>query len=172
MKLSGIDFPKGLLDALSNDNLIVFAGAGVSMGEPANLLGFRDLAKEIGKGTGKEIGDKPEDQFLGELSRDGVDIYKCASKVLNRTGLEPTELHSNLLRLFSIPKSVRIVTTNFDLLFERAAEKEFDSSPEVFRAPALPLGNKFSGIIHVHGSVCSPEDMVLADEDFGARLPC
>lgn len=167
MKLSGIDFPKGLLDALSNDNLIVFAGAGVSMGEPANLLGFRDLAKKIAKGTGKEIGDKPEDQFLGELSRDGVDIYKCASKVLDRTGLEPTELHSNLLRLFSIPKSVRIVTTNFDLLFERAAEKEFDSSPEVFRAPALPLGNKFSGIIHVHGSVCSPEDMVLADEDFG-----
>lgn len=167
MKLSGIDFPKGLLDALNNDNLVVFAGAGVSMGEPANLPGFRDLAEEIAKGTGKEIGDKPEDQFLGELSHGRVDIYKRASEALDRPDSEPTELHFNLLRLFSIPESVRIVTTNFDLLFERAAEKEFDSSPEVFRAPALPLGNKFSGIIHVHGSVCSPEDMVLADEDFG-----
>lgn len=168
MKLSGIDFPKGLLDALSNDSLVVFAGAGVSMGEPANLPNFRNLAKEIAKGTGKELGkNKPEDQFLGELSHGEVDIYKRASEALDRPGLEPTELHFNLLRLFSIPESVRIVTTNFDLLFERAAEKVFDSSPEVFRAPALPLGNKFRGIIHVHGSVCSPEDMVLADEDFG-----
>ena len=167
MKLSGIDFPKGLLNALSNDSLVVFAGAGVSMGEPANLPNFRNLAEEIAKGTGKELENKPEDQFLGELSHGGVDIYKRASEVLDRPGLEPTELHFNLLQLFSIPESVRVVTTNFDLLFERAAEKVFDSSPEVFRAPALPLGNKFSGIIHVHGSVCRPEDMVLADEDFG-----
>ncbi len=167
MKLSGIDFPKGLLDALSNDSLVVFAGAGVSMGEPANLPNFRDLAKEIAKGTGKELGNKPEDQFLGELSLGGVDIYKCAVEVLDRTGLEPTELHFNLLRLFSTRESVRVVTTNFDLLFERAAKKVFGSSPEIFRAPALPLGNRFNGIIHVHGSVCSPEEMVLADEDFG-----
>ena len=168
MKLSGIDFPKGLLDALSNDSLVVFAGAGVSMGKPANLPNFKNLAEEIAKGTGKEPDkDKPADQFLGELKRSGVDIYKRALEVLNRPGLEPTELHFNLLRLFSIPESVRVVTTNFDLLFERAAETVFDTSPEVFRAPALPLGNKFSGIIHVHGSVCSPEDMVLADEGFG-----
>ena len=167
MKLSGIDFPKGLLDALSNDSLVVFAGAGVSMGEPANLPNFRNLAEKIAKGTGKELENKPEDQFLGELSHGGVHIYERASEVLDRDGLEPTELHFNLLRLFSTPESVRVVTTNFDLLFERAAEKVFDSSPEVFRAPALPLGNKFSGIIHVHGSVCRPEDMVLADEDFG-----
>lgn len=159
---------KELRDAFSDGSLVVFAGAGVSMGEPANLLNFRNLAEKIAKGTGKTLGEnKPEDQFLGELKHSGVDIYNCASKVLNRPGLEPTELHFNLLRLFSTPESVRVVTTNFDLLFERAAEKVFDSSPEVFRAPALPLGNKFSGIIHVHGSVHTPEDMVLTDEDFG-----
>ncbi len=168
MKLSDIDFPKELLDALSDGSLVIFAGAGVSMGEPANLPNFRDLAEEIAKGTGKTLsGKNPEDRFLGELKQSGVDIYNRASEVLNRPGLEPTELHFNLLRLFSTPESVRVVTTNFDLLFEHAAEKAFDSGPEVFRAPALPLGNKFSGIIHVHGSVRAPEDMVLTDEDFG-----
>lgn len=168
MKLSGIDFPKTLLDALSNDSLVIFAGAGVSMGDPANLPDFRRLTEAIAERTGKILSkNKPEDQFLGELKQSGVDIYKCASEVLNRPGLEPTELHCNLLRLFLTPESVRIVTTNFDLLFEQAAGKVFGSSPEVFRAPALPLGNKFSGIVHVHGSVHTPGDMVLTDEDFG-----
>ena len=168
MKLSGIDFPKTLLDALSNDSLVVFAGAGVSMGDPANLPDFRGLTEAIAERTGKiPSKNKPEDQFLGELKHSGVDIYRRASEVLNRPGLEPTELHYNLLGLFSTPESVRIVTTNFDLLFEQATGKVFDSSPEVFRAPALPLGNKFSGIVHVHGSVCSPENMILTDEDFG-----
>ena len=168
MKLSGIDFPKKLLNALSDGSLVIFAGAGVSMGEPANLPNFRNLAKKIASGTGKKLSEgKPEDRFLGELKQSGVDIYKCASEVLNRPGLKPTELHCNLLRLFLTPESVRIVTTNFDLLFEHAAEKVFDSGPEVFRAPALPLGGKFSGIVHVHGSVYSPEDMILTDEDFG-----
>ena len=46
-------------------------------------------------------------------------------------------------------------------------EKLFGSSPEVFRAPALPLGNEFRGIVHVHGSVVCPERMVLTDADFG-----
>ena len=124
MKLSGIDFPKTLLDALSNDSLVVFAGAGVSMGEPANLPDFRRLTEAIAEGTGKRLSkNKPEDQFLGELKHSGVDIYNLASEMFNRPGLEPTELNFNLLRLFSTPESVRVVTTNFDLLFELAAEK-------------------------------------------------
>ena len=31
MKIAGIDFPKRLVDALRDDTLVVFAGAGVSM---------------------------------------------------------------------------------------------------------------------------------------------
>ena len=37
----------------------------------------------------------------------------------------------------------------------------------MFRAPALPLGRDFNGIVHVHGSIDSPKDMVLTDADFG-----
>ena len=47
----------------------------------------------------------------------------------------------------------------------------FDNSPEVFRAPALPLGREFDGIIHVHGSVRRPnEDGTYGHRDCWSRL--
>ena len=52
-------------------------------------------------------------------------------------------------------------------LFEQASKDVLDSIPEVFRAPALPLGNDFNGIVHVHGAVSHPGGMVLTDKDFG-----
>ena len=168
IKLGDIYFPRPLLDALSNDRLVVFAGAGVSMGEPANLPNFTRLTEAIARGTGEEPeDDETEDQFLGRLERDDVEVHERAAKELRRNDPEPTDLHSDLLRLFLRPELVRIVTTNFDLLFERAAEEAFDLNPEVFRAPALPLGNKFRGIVHVHGSVAHPEGMILTDKNFG-----
>ena len=88
-------------------------------------------------------------------------------KVLSPEGLKPTPLHGNLLRLYRKEEPVRLVTTNFDRLFEQAAEKLFVNAPEVFHAPALPLGRKFNGIIHVHGSIWQPDEMVLTDKDFG-----
>lgn len=138
------------------------------MGEPAKLPGFGRLTEVIAQGTGKKREDnETEDQFLGRLKRGGLNVHECAAAELRKDDLEPTELHCNLLRLFSKPESVKIVTTNFDLLFEQAAEKVLDLNPEIFRAPALPLGNNFRGIVHVHGSVARPEEMILTDEDFG-----
>ena len=37
MKEGLLDFPSALIAAIGNDKLVVFAGAGVSMGEPAGL---------------------------------------------------------------------------------------------------------------------------------------
>ena len=41
MRIGGVDFPEPLLNALRDGRLVVFAGAGVSMGPPACLPGFR-----------------------------------------------------------------------------------------------------------------------------------
>ena len=177
MKIAGIDFPIDLLNALRDDKLVVFAGAGVSMGQPAYLPSFKHLAKMIAKGTGKVLhcGD-PIDHFLGELQYEGVKVHERAAEALFRDDLEPTELHRNLLRLYSNTEQARIVTTNFDLLFEQAVEELFDSQLEVFRAPALPLGNQFKGIVHVHGAINPPDEhgvisppdrLVITDSDFG-----
>ena len=77
-------------------------------------------------------------------------------------------MHKNLLRLYPEDK-VRIVTTNFDLLFERAVRQVFgeDTKIEKFDAPALPSGKRFNGIVHVHGSINHFKEMVLTDGDFG-----
>lgn len=168
MKIAGIDFPMDLLNALRNDKLVVFAGAGVSMGQPAYLPSFKHLANMIAKGTGKTLHCRdPIDHFLGRLQDEGVKVHKRAAEALVRENLKTTELHRNLLRLYSNTEQVRVVTTNFDFLFEQAAEDLFDSVPEVFRAPALPLGRQFKGIVHVHGTVNQHDDMVITDSDFG-----
>ena len=172
MKIAGIDFPRPILNALRDSRLVIFAGAGVSMGDPANLPSFKDLAIAIAQGTGKTLQKQErEDKFLGELQSDGVDVHGLAAERLQRNCCgevpRPTGLHRDLLTLYTKAESLLIVTTNFDLLFENAASDVFDSKPEVFTAPALPLGREFSGIVHIHGALGRPQDMVLTDADFG-----
>ena len=168
MKIAGIDFPVPLLNALRDGELVVFAGAGVSMGEPACLPSFKKLADMIAVGTGQVLQDgDPIDHFLGRLQHEGVKVHERAAEKLSSEDLKATELHRNLLQFYPDTEQVRIVTTNFDLLFEQAAEDLFDSAPEVFRAPALPLGRQFKGIVHVHGTVNRHNEMVITDSDFG-----
>ena len=168
MKICGIEFPKPLLAALRNGKMVVFAGAGVSIGEPASLPGFNDLTTAIATDTGATpLDGEQDDRFLGRLKHKGVDVHKRAADHLSTSDSEPAALHFDLLKLYSTPQAVRIVTTNFDTLFEQASEEVFDSQPEIFKAPALPLGSEFNGIVHVHGSTERPNDMVLTDSDFG-----
>ena len=170
MNIKGVDFPEALLNALRDEKLVVFAGAGVSMGAPANLPSFPGLAKQVAEGTGESVPESNIDRFLGRLkNNNGTEVHQIAAGCLQPDNLEPNALHRNLLRLFKETSSVRVVTTNFDGLFEAAAEAKalFKAKPKVFEAPALPLGSRFQGIVHLHGSVNEPEEMVLTDRDFG-----
>ena len=171
MRISGVDFPIDLLKALRDGELVVFAGAGVSRGSPACLPTFRGLANEIARGTG-EIRDQheQEDRFLGWLHHRGIDVHEITARVLSGRGGEspaPNDLHSDILRLYLKPESVRIVTTNFDLLFEQAANVVYEATPVKYSTPALPPARDFTGIVHVHGDITRPDNMVLTDADFG-----
>lgn len=165
-KLGNIDFDDRILDALRDDRLVVFAGAGVSMGPPSNLPSFWKLTCDIGQGTGLAPSG-PLDRFLGQLHHRNVAVHERAAQLLSPAGSAPTALHHDLLRLFRTVDHVRLVTTNFDLHFETAANALFGAIPDVYRAPALPLGYNFSGIVHVHGALPRARDLVLTDADFG-----
>ncbi len=168
LKIAGVDFPEPILDALRDGGLVVIAGAGVSVGPPAGLPDFRLLVEKVAEGTGQSIGDaETEDRFLGRLEDCGTNVHQRVADILQRTNPKPTTLHLNLLRVFSELGTVRAVTTNFDELFEHAALGQFESRPKVFQAPALPLGNRFHGIVHLHGSVNELDEMVLTHRDFG-----
>ena len=138
MKIADIEFPTPLLNALRDGKLVIFAGAGVSRGEPACLPDFKSLANTIAKGTGKSLKNRDPDVFLGELQDDGVKVHDRAAELLSQEGLKATELHHNLLQLYSGAERVRVVTTNFDLLFEQAAEKYSIIRPRCFEHLRCP----------------------------------
>lgn len=165
-KFGSIEFDDQILDALRDDSLVVFAGAGVSMGPPSNLPSFWKLACDIAQGSGKSP-SMPLDRFLGELHLANVKVHERAAHFLSLPESAPNALHRDLLRLFRTVDRVRLVTTNFDTHFETAANELFDNVPDVFKAPALPLGNDFSGIVHVHGALPIAKHLVLTDADFG-----
>lgn len=165
-KLGTIQFDNGILDAARNGTLVVFAGAGVSMGPPSNLPSFEELAAYIADGTGSPV-QKPFDRFLGNLALDHVPVHKKAAERLSVPESRPKPLHHDLLKIFGSVDRVKIVTTNFDTHFESASIEVFGQLPVLYQAPALPRGSDFDGIVHVHGALSRPADLVLTDADFG-----
>lgn len=147
MKIAGVDFPEPLLNALRDGRLVVFAGAGVSMGPPAGLPDFKGLARRVAQVTPLTVNAfEREDAFLGRLNDHGTDVHRRAAQILQDEDPKPTAMHRNLLRFYTDSENVRIVLTNFDLLFEEAAYDIFDSTPAVFEAPTLPQGRSFRTI--------------------------
>ncbi|MCX6639147.1 MAG: SIR2 family protein [bacterium] len=165
MRIGQIDFPRELIDAQAEKNLVIFAGAGVSMPHPSNYPNFRDLANKIaeGKSTKRKMGE-PFDQFLGRLNDEGVKVHEITRDLLSDPNSNPNRLHSSILKLFPDTVNTRIVTTNFDTHFS----KVIDNKTKIYSAPALPLGNNFRGLVHLHGSVVDDIDhLILTDHDFG-----
>jgi hypothetical protein len=165
-RLGNLDFDYQILEAIKDGRFVVFAGAGVSMGPPSNLESFWTLAQKVADGTGLAPED-PLDRFLGGLHHRRVKVHERALAVLSPPGSAPTGLHRDLVRLFGAVDRIKVVTTNFDLHFETAAKEVFGAVPEVYRAPALPLGHNFQGIVHVHGAQPHASSIVLTDADFG-----
>ena len=70
MYLNNIDFPNQILDAVQDNKLVVFAGAGASVDKPTSLPNFANLAKEIAEDTGKTLrkngtGHRPPYAYCG-----------------------------------------------------------------------------------------------------------
>src|SRR5690606_38669187 len=131
---------------------------------------FEGLTDQIGAKIGKvrDTARKDYDALLGEWQDShGARVHDAAHAIVSNPQSRPNEAHRLLLRLFKKPEHVRIVTTNYDRHFTTAAIEGGLALP-VYRAPALPLGDDFHGIVFLHGSVeDKPENLVLTDADFG-----
>jgi hypothetical protein len=167
MHIKGIDYPEPLLRARDSGELVVFAGAGVSLPAPSNLPLFRQLAMDIGKGTGLAIqNNEPEDRFLGRLEKTGVHVHQAARSFLVGPHTKPNSLHNALVSLFPDGK-LRLVTTNFDTHFTTVANS-LPGPPPIYYGPTLPLGDDFTGIVYLHGSAHGESTpFILTDRDFG-----
>ena len=167
MYLNDIDFPNKIIDSIQDRNLVVFAGAGASVDPPTSLPNFEKLAGKIAEGTGYTLKKKDScEVFLGMLKSKGIPVNEQAANILSGTCVEHNKLHEAIIGLFPDAEDIKIITTNYDQMFEHVLDSRAIKY-KIYNAPALPLGNDVQGIIHIHGNVNNPDYMVVTDEDFG-----
>lgn len=162
-----------VIDSLGNsgnNGLVVFVGAGVSADPPSSLPTFDKLADQVSKAVFLGDYDTSEDpgEYFERLERQGLEVRNQVVSILGKPDSKPNSLHKAIACLFKDFESIRIVTTNYDQHLTTAIADRFGTTPNVYFAPALPLGRDFSGIVYLHGSLSNrKQDMVLTSRDFG-----
>lgn len=183
----GPDIPEALLQAHEEGRVVFFCGAGVSY--PAGLPTFGGLVERIYESVGTTFSSAEREVFdqwrydaaLDLLERrlpgQRSDVRRAILKVLkpNLRKKGATDTHSALLRLGTDRKGVtRLVTTNFDRLFHKAARRSGQGFSE-YAAPMLPLPKKsrWDGLVFLHGLLPKKADdaalnsLVITSGDFG-----
>ena len=163
-----VNLPTEVVGAHAEGRLVFFVGAGASMDPPSSLPSFSGLARELASLARVPFDGKAAmDTFLGSLPT-SFDTHAQALRLIDRGDSTHNPTHSAIVRVASAIAPARIVTTNFD---DHLASAAVDSSAQIedkWIGPALPLGDAFTGIVHLHGSVLrAPHDLVLTDRDFG-----
>ena len=170
MYFGTLNIPDEILNAQADGTLVIFAGAGISRDAPSCLPDFNGLALQIGAGTSLPFTldpKEPIDRYLGRLEKKGVSVHSEAHQILTKENPMPNEYHKVLPRLFPDIQKLRIVSTNQDDLLIDGIGEHLADIP-LYEAPALPLGDKFNGIVFLHGNVRQdPKQMVFTDADFG-----
>jgi hypothetical protein len=165
---SDVDLPQTVLDAQSEGKLVLFVGAGASFDAPSTLPLFDKLACQLADLARVPFDDKvAPDFFLGSLPQ-GFDTHRHTRDIIARPDSAPNATHHALVRVATSVGQMRIVTTNFDTHLSSAAAAGGIEVSDTWTGPALPLGDDFTGIVHLHGSVLrNPRELVLTDKDFG-----
>jgi len=181
---NGPDIPDALLQAHEDGRVVFFCGAGISY--PAGLPGFGGLVRGVMQLAG-EPPDATEDALLRQEQFDrALGLYehrlqggrsavrRWLPDVLKPDLTQPRALttHVALLALARSRRGgIKLVTTNFDRLFEGAADRHRLPSFTVYPDP--PARARWEGIVHLHGRMPeapSHDDLdrlVLSDGDFG-----
>src|SRR5690348_12296741 len=121
-----LDWPDELLDAQERGDLVVFAGAGISIPSPTCGPTFDKLAEHVASKTGSpRAASEPADVYLGRVADDGKPVHEIVAAYIGQLCKEPNALHRDILRLFLHAHDVRVVTTNFDTMLSQAASDVF-----------------------------------------------
>lgn len=170
MWVGGVEIPADLVDAHRSGNLVLFVGAGASRDAPSGLPDFRQLTETIANEAQYAVaGDEllHPDVVLGRIKDRGVDVHLRVAENLNSPHSTHNDLHQAIIDLSLASPDPRVVTTNFDRHLTSAIEAR-GHGVEEYTAPALPVGDDFAGLVHLHGSLEQPPArLVVTDADFG-----
>lgn len=164
-----------LKEAIENNNLVVFAGAGVSM-----YLGMPDweklLIKSIQKMNKKEYIDiisskRTNDNIISLFDkidkRDRPQIKRLISETFRISTNNSFELHKSILRLSS-----QIITTNYDQVFEFAYNQLYNENfPNITvqnydKQNLIDILKSNEFIFYLHGNASSPESCAVFTSDY------
>lgn len=190
---NGPSIPDDLLIARDAGDVIFFCGAGVSRhraglpdfiklgGDVIDLLGASEKSlarrlfvriKEIGvmDGVGGLIAT---DRIFSLLEREfeQTDVRSAVASAIRTADDVDLSAHRTMIDLSQgRDGTVRLITTNFDLLFERCVDGIASFGPPMLPNPRSAA---FAGIVHLHGRVdaayagAGDEEFVVSSGDFG-----
>ena len=179
----GPNIPEALLNAHADGTVVFFCGAGVSLDAGYPLFGglVEKLERrnpiastpELQTAIDREDYDFALSIIQRKLGKNAIKLRRDTADILSR---RPTTLknHTSILRLSRLrDDTCRLITTNFDRLFVRAAKKlapiNVDSAPKL----PVPKADRWDSILHLHGLLpAKPNDLelgnlVLTSADFG-----
>jgi hypothetical protein len=175
--------PDELVQELEDDRVVIFCGAGISMGAGlpsyAGLVShcFRELGRSLPRNSSSEW--LWPDRMLGALESQ-FGALTVRNVVAERLGRAPIDLsiHQAILRLSRLRNGngSRLVTTNFDTYFEKAAKAEMLLGRHFHSGPILPIPRNdhivsWQSVVYLHGRLEAPplrnDHLVLTSADFG-----
>jgi hypothetical protein len=182
----GPDVPERLLQAHEDGRVVFFCGAGISY--PASLPGFAGLVKRLYQALGTTPSTVQQaaikagqlDTAIALLEADIIGSREAVRRKLaevltpNLSAPNATATHDALLTLGKCRNGhTRLITTNFDRLFEEVIARK-SLIIERFQAPLLPPPkNRWDGLVYLHGLLSDKptqrelDRLVISSGDFG-----
>ncbi|MCY4005556.1 MAG: SIR2 family protein [Rhodobacteraceae bacterium] len=183
---NGPEIPERLLQEHEEGKVVFFCGAGISYA--AGLPGFKDLVKRLNSNlrVTPDAAQKAARQAkrydhaitrLDENPHIGRKVVRQEILQILQPDLSretATRVHEALLDLGCDRKRrTRLVTTNFDRIFEHVIQTQ-QPSVKHHQAPLLPVPKtRWDGLVYLHGLLPDPphdndlEDLVVSSGDFG-----
>lgn len=110
---------------------------------------------------------------LDNHTRGDSQVRQTVAAILRSGATSPAAIHKALVALADRGGAKTIVTTNFDLLLQVAAQR-LRSPLETYSLGSIPRpsrNSEFSGVLHIHGAFdkkpSRTSELVLSDQDFG-----
>ncbi len=171
--------PDRLVQDLEDDRVVIFCGAGISMG--AGLPSYTGLVEYCFQELTHPLPESGSDwnwpdRMLGALeSRFSPERVRAIVSTRLSTRPRTLALHRAILRLARLRRhdGLRLVTTNFDDYFEKAA-KGLRLRHDRHAGPILPIPRNdrmasWRSLVYLHGRLgeVPTEQLVLTSADFG-----
>ena len=172
--------PDKLVQDLEDDRVVLFCGAGISMG--AGLPNYKGLVEHCCKELTYPMPEEQSsdwdwpDRMLGALETHFT-AEQVRRIVADRLNQKPhtLSLHRAILKLAQTRRreGLRLVTTNFDTYFEKAC-KTLGIRTNWHSGPVLPIPRNdrkgtWSSLVYLHGRLdeSATQQLVLTSADFG-----